>query len=221
MSRYTICFVSLERLKQQGDLGGIIIRLMMALNDFAIANDGMGRWQNEESPSLKDRRTSASRYFLRQLMAHLFEALQIIKEMRETVAFRNAVDACDIKTRESFEKLATFLDGDDYKLLLRIRNNVAFHYDQGVAVKSVSRLAKQFPGKTVTYTLGQELINWRFAPAELVENDVVVREIFKISEDDPADQQRSTDDVVVRIHSMAAVFGDFAGYFVKRYAKAW
>lgn len=221
MARYTICFASLDRLKDQGELGGIIVRLMMALNDFAIANDGMGRWQAEEKPSLQDRRTSASRYFLRQLMAHLFEALEIVREIRDTATYRRAVDICDAETRASFEKLVAFLDTDDYKMLLRIRNNVAFHYDQKVAVKSLQRLAIQFPGKNVTYTLGHDLINWRFAPAELVENDLVVREIFKIPDGDPADQQKSTDDVVVRIHGMAEVFGDFAGYFVKQHAKAW
>jgi hypothetical protein len=38
------------------------------------------------------------------------------------------VDKCDDKVKAAFAAVAAFIDSDDYKMMLRVRNDTAFHY---------------------------------------------------------------------------------------------
>src|SRR5262249_21225146 len=121
-----------------------------------------------------------------------------------------------------------FMKSDDYKLLRRIRQNIGFHYGAKVVLQSLERLEKRAQKKreekkyvkdNFALTLGDEALD--FKPTEWVENDIVVQGIFDLPEDEePADVQAKTDDIVVRLHNIAAVFADFAGHFIKHHAKA-
>ena len=69
------------------------------------------------------RRNGGKLYYGRMMMAHVYEALHIIEEIKGSAQLRAAVDRCDSKTGASFNAVAKFLDTDDYKVLCRIRNN--------------------------------------------------------------------------------------------------
>ena len=211
-------------------MGGVLVRLMMALQDFALANHAMGTWKEQEDPKLKDRRIGAARYFLRLLQSHILEAFGIIEEIEASPELLAAVEACDTQTKKSFAALQQFRTSDDYKLLLRIRNNIGFHYGGKVVLQALERIQKRLTLKReqkkkvddlAAITLGREALDWHFVPTEWVENDIIIRGIFQIPEgDDTADEQKSTDEIVMRLHDIAAAFGDFAGYFIKQHAKA-
>ena len=221
MTRYSIYHTNFKKLASLGESGVVAARLMMAMNDFVIADEGLGRWKSEQSPKLQDRKRAAARYFLRLMMAHIHEALDIVKEINNDPALAKSVAMCDAKTRASFDKLVAFNGSQDRALLTQIRNNVAFHYPEKLTLRSIARLAASHPDKLLTFTIGSEVQYWRFDPAEWIENDIAVRAIFKIADEDPADLQASVDEVVVRLHGVAALLSDFAGYFVRHHCKIW
>jgi hypothetical protein len=61
--------------------------------------------------------------------------------------------------------------------------------------------------------MGNEALDWHFEPGDMVEDRLVVRKIFEIPAD--TDVRVEVDKILVELHEIAAVFGDFAGYFVK------
>src|SRR5262245_35625540 len=107
---------------------------MMAMNDIAMANEGLGEWTATTDGKKVFRQDGGRLYYGRMLMAHVFEALSIIKDIQKDTKLRAAVHKCDAKTRSSFEVVAKFLGTDDYRKLLRIRHNVSFHYDRKSAI---------------------------------------------------------------------------------------
>lgn len=128
MQKTTTWIVSIEKLAKLGDLGAVMVRLMTAVQDFALANHAMETWKAEQNRRLQGRKLGARMYFLRLQMSHIYEAFAIIKEIKDSPALTATVDKCDPKTRRSYQTLLKFLKSDDYKLLRRIRNNVGFHY---------------------------------------------------------------------------------------------
>jgi hypothetical protein len=82
------------------------------------------------------------------------------------------------------------------------------------------RAEKKDPTDLVGITLGHDALDWHFVPTEWLENDFVVRGIFKIPEGDPADDQKKSDEIVDRLHEIAKVFADFGGHFIRHHAKA-
>ena len=231
MGRSTTWMVSMKKLADKDKLGGLMVRLMMVLQDFALANHSMGTWKAEENRKLKDRKVGAGRYFLRLQLSHIFEAFKIIeKEIEKSADLKAAIESCDARTKKSYQALLEFLKSEDYKLLLRIRNNIGFHYDAKVVLQSLQRLEKRqekkrrekkYTNDCVALTMGTEVLDWYFKPTEWVENDIIVHGIFDLPDDEePADLQAKTDDIVMRLHNIASVFGDFAGYFIKYHARA-
>jgi len=192
---------------------------MMALNDLSLADDGLGRWEQEANPRLANRKLGGKRYFLRTLLSHVFEALAIIKEIMGDVELRSAVDTCDATTQASFEKLVTFLGSDDYKLLLKIRNNLAFHYGARIVQQSIVHLAEKIPNKLISCSMGDEAINWHFVPGEWVENDIIVRAIFAIEDADKETVQSKTNEITVRLHDIVQSLADFGGHFIKSHCQ--
>ena len=96
------------------------------------------------------------------LMAHVFEALDIINGIQNSTKLKALVDACDPTTRASFNAVATFLKTGDYQMLLRIRNNASFHYDGMLAVRAAEKIDDKFPGHSSTYSLGHDPLDWYF-----------------------------------------------------------
>ena len=85
------------------------------------------------------RRNGGKLYYGRMMMAHVYEALHIIEEIKGSVQLRAAVDRCDSKTGASFNAVAKFLDTDDYKVLSRIRHNSSFHYDPKLTLRALEK----------------------------------------------------------------------------------
>jgi len=195
------------------ELSSVIVRLMMAMNDIAMANEGLSDWTGATDRRKVYRQNGGRLYYGRMLMAHVCEALSIIGDIHNDAKLRKAVQQCDAKTRSSFDAVAAFLGTDDYRMLLRIRNNASFHYDRKLAVKALQQIDKSFPDHRFTYALGSDPLDWYFELGDLVNDRIVVRDIFKAPND--ADVRAAIDPILLRLHAMAAAFSDFAGYFVR------
>jgi hypothetical protein len=123
--------VKSRRILHDPDLASVIVRLSMAMNDIGMANDGLGEWTTTlRNPKKKARQNGGRLYYGRMLMSHVFEALDIIKEIRGNSKLMDAVRASDPQTRASFDAVVKFLSSPDFGLLAQIRNSASFHYDK-------------------------------------------------------------------------------------------
>jgi hypothetical protein len=116
------------------------------------------------------------------------------------------------KTRDCFAAVKAFLDTDDYKKLVQIRNNVGFHYDARRAARAVSEIAGDFPDDFSAMTLGEDPLEWHFVLGDKVQDKIVVRYIFEVPKD--KDIRKESDAIVRRMMDMAEKLAEFAGYFI-------
>jgi hypothetical protein len=205
------------RLLANPEIASVVLRLMMAMNDLGVANDALQEWDTTKNPKKRVRQNGGKLYFGRMQMAHIYEALLVIKEIMETPTLMKAVERCDAKTQESFKRVTAFLGTDDYNILCRIRNNASFHYDKKLAVRALQQIVKRWPQDVSPYSLGRESLDWYFELGDKVIDRFLVRAVFKIEED--ADMRTAINDVLDRLHVMAVAFSDFAAYFVRQYAR--
>jgi hypothetical protein len=77
--------VSMRALADQGALGALMVRLMMVAHDLDISNYGNQQWgAARNAKRLGNWRMAAGRYFLRQQISHMNEALVIIKQIADS-----------------------------------------------------------------------------------------------------------------------------------------
>jgi hypothetical protein len=112
----------------------------------------------------------------------------------------------------SFTKVCAFLETPDYKKLIRIRNNVGFHYDAKLAERAVKEIAEKLPEDRSSMTLGQDPLERYFQLGDKVTERIVVRHIFEVAEGE--DVTKESDEIGGRIFDMAEALADFAGYFI-------
>ena len=217
MSRSTTNIVQFEKLVGHGELGQVMVPLMMACNDFSLAKESLGTWRNAKTRKEEMRAPGALRYFLRLQISHVCEAMDIIDEIERSTTLRAAVAAADCRTQLSYASLKRFKKSPRWKTMKLIRNKVAFHYDPVWVKKAIERLDKKNTSLRATVSMGNEALDWYFEPADMVEDSIVVRQIFNIAEG--ADVRVETDKILVELQNIAATFGDFARYFVKHHSK--
>ena len=70
-----------------------------------------------QEPRKLARQIGGRLYYGRMLMAHVYEALNIVKDIQENAKLKALVDACDPETRASFGAVKAFLTTPDYGLL--------------------------------------------------------------------------------------------------------
>lgn len=166
------------------------------------------------------RRNEALRYFLGLQIAHVYEGmLDIINEIDTKPALRGAVEQCDRPTRNEFQQLVAYRATPEFQSIMgRIRNNLAFHYTPGLAERTLTALATQYPNTMATISMGHDALDWYFEPGDLVRNRVGVREVFRIPAG--AEVQKEVDAILTRLHEVSDVFGRFAGNFIWQHTSA-
>jgi hypothetical protein len=199
------------------EVASVVVRLMMALNDIAMANEGLREWTDTQEPRKLARQNGGRLYYGRMLMAHVYEALKIIEDIQNSPSLKAIVQACDATTRLSFDTVATFLKTDDCRMLGLIRNKSSFHYDRKLTEQALEQIDKKFPSHSSTYSLGNDPLDWYFQLGDLTLDRIVVRDIFKAHEN--ADLRAAIDPILDRLHKMANAFSDFAGYFIRHQLK--
>jgi hypothetical protein len=190
---------------------------MMVQNDIAMANEGLADWTTTTVPKKLPRQTGGRLYYGRMLMSHIFEALSIIEDVEKSNHLKGAVQKCDAQTRASYAAVVAFLRSSDYDKLLLIRHNVGFHYNDKLPVRAIEQIDKKFPGHHFTYSLGHEPLDWYFELGDLAIDRIVVRRIFNAPED--ANVREAIDPILMRMHTMANAFSDFAGHFIRNKLK--
>ena len=73
------------------ELASVIVRLMMAMNDIALANEGLSEWTGMTDRRKVYRQNGGRLYYGRMLMAHIYEALSIIEDIQQDPKLRDTV----------------------------------------------------------------------------------------------------------------------------------
>ena len=128
-------------------------------------------------------------------------------------ALMKAVDRSDRFTKNGFAALLGFAGSLEFeKVMGRIRNNLTFHYDSKTIERALASLVVKHPDASGSMSLWDEPHNWFFEPGDMVGDRAAVREIFKVPEG--ADVVAETDKIVMRLHRIIEMFGEFAGSLI-------
>lgn len=209
MSRSTHKYARLDAIASKGALGSVLIRLMMVINDMSLAMDAFRRWSEDER---EHRARGAKIYFIRLQISHIFEAMKMIEEIRDSPELMKAVDRSDNSTKNGFAALLAFVRSPEFKIVARIRNNLTFHYDAKTIGNALTSLVAKHSDANGSMSLGDDPHNWFFEPGDLVGDRAAVRDIFKVPEG--ADVLAETDKIVMRLHHIVQMFGGFAGSLI-------
>lgn len=76
--------VDLPRLRRQGTDSELVIRLMRAADDIALANWGLRHYSQDQPRLHKHVQAGARRYFVRMQCGHLVEALKLVEQMNRS-----------------------------------------------------------------------------------------------------------------------------------------
>ncbi len=205
--------VSMDRLAQTPSRGSVLLRLMMVVNDFVIANDTLNMWRQKSGEENKTKRQEAFKYLVESQIAHIYEGMLIVKEIEESPSLMRLVEQCDTPTRDEFKRLADYRRSPHYeKVMGRVRNNLAFHYDAKLVQRQLTALVKKHPGTVCLQSMGGRSEDWLFEAGALVGERVAVREVFEVPDD--MDATQGADLVLARLQNISTWFMQFAGHFV-------
>jgi hypothetical protein len=129
--------ITAAAIASQPELSSVLIRMMISVNDIALAADAIDLWAAETRHKRKARLIPAQQYFVRILLSHVYEALTIIKEIDSNPKLRSAVDKCDRRTVSDFNALVAISKAEKEHLRL-FRNRATFHYDKHLSGKFLS-----------------------------------------------------------------------------------
>lgn len=211
-----------ERLAAHGPDAAVVVKLMMACNDMALANLSLSDWKENQPWTRRDLQVGARLYFVRMELAHLYEGIKIIPEIRRTPGLAGHLRLCDRHTQESFAAVEQYAEGGPKNgeleaLVGRIRHTLTFHYyGCGKQIqRAIEDRAGRREGRFSSVTRGPSAHRWRFAAADDVVDSIVVRQIWQVPRS--SDLRAAVDEMAMKVHRISLHFLDFAGEFVWRY----
>ena len=154
MPKNTTRIVKTQKIADSG-IASVLARLMMIVNDMAIVDKSMRVWSESKEKRWEARKGGGRALFARVQMSYVYEALELIKEIRDSAALMAEVVKCAKQTQDRFAAVKAFIDTDDYKKLLRLRNNAGFHYDAKLGDRAVKEIAAEFPDNSSPITLAR------------------------------------------------------------------
>ena len=212
MTKSTTRLVKTKKVHESG-LGSVMGRLMMIVNDMGLVNESLRVWSQSKDKRWESRKDGGRALFGRIQMSYVYEALELIKEIRDSDVLEAEVAKCSKRTQDSFTTVKAFLDTDDYKKkLVRFRNNIGFHYDRKLSERAIREISEQFPDDASTMTLGEDPLDWHFELGDKVQDKIVIRYIFEVPKD--KDAAKEADAIAKRVFDMSEKLAVFAGYFV-------
>lgn len=223
MATHTIS-VNFDSPRFLGKEGEIIVKLMMACNDLVVADQALADWNAEERKERISRRAGARMYFLRLQIAHLYEALKIIDQIKLSRKLSAFADSCDSATKAAYRSLLEYAtDGSQRKhfeiIAGGVRSNLVFHYNEnGKLIKNaISDRAGRAAAQYSLITRGSTAHLWYFEAADALVDSIMIRQIWKIPR--PADLHAEADRVAAELNRVCLCFLDFAGVVIWRYCE--
>jgi len=197
---------------------------MMACNDLSLANQALSEWKIDQPSNKKARQAGAGMYFVRTELAHLYEALDIIEEIRNDAALSALVAQCDSQTQESFRAIEQYVRngakrGELMQLVGQIRHNLTFHYNQSGTLieRAIADRTGRAEARLSSVTRGDTAYLWHFKIADDIVDSIVVRQIWAVPRG--ADVRTEVDKIADRVHQIFLWFVDFSGEFIWKYCE--
>lgn len=224
MPHTTTRYVNLDTLRMRGASATTVVKLMMACNDLSLANQALADWSGAQAKDRRDSEVGARMYFVRVQLAHLFEAMKIIEEIKANPELMKLVSRCDTATQQSFHELESFLPGQANRpaferLVGQVRHNLTFHYHQCSTLisRAIEDRAARPEARLSSITRGDTAFLWHFKIADDIVDSIVVRQIWSIPR--TADLRTEADAIAERVHQIFLRFMDFSGEFIWRYCE--
>jgi hypothetical protein len=205
-----------QKLDNKGELGVVLGRLMLAMNDISIANDALGSWMKDQEGIRKDRQRGAKMYFVRMLISHVFEALTVISKIRNTPELMEIVQQSSDAIRAPFARCAAVIGTEKYKQMKALRSGLGFHYLDAPVREAILSQGQKAPDLQLALSVGHDPLEWYYEPGDRIVDSAVVRGVFKVPEE--ADVQKEVDKLIHDIQSVGDDLAQFGGYFVMEYA---
>jgi hypothetical protein len=219
MERTLTLWVDINRLSRS-DASGLVLRMMMAANDIALANWGLTEFKKPQPRLSRHMQNGACLYFIRLQCGHLSEALKLVVELNNDLDSKARLERCNETAKQAYSILNGCLAGGvNYqrftKWVERIRHNVSFHYDPRSVQRALARLGTQ--RTTCSVTLGTRIGLWRFNLADVVTDSIICRQIFGIPAD--ADLRAEADKMAEFGAQVCVSFLDFAGNYALQFVR--
>lgn len=212
---HMVRLTNFRKLAAKGELGVVIGRLMLAVNDVSIANDALGQWMGEQTGVRQTRAKSAKMYFVRVLIGHVFEALQVINKIKTTPELMRVVDAAPRPIRRHFDACAKVIGTNDYLLMRAMRNDASFHYLDKTVRDAIASQEIKGPDIPLALQVGDTTLDWYCEPGERIIDSVVVRGVLAIPEGTAV--QPAVDNLIHRMQQVGDNLMHFSGYFIMEY----
>jgi hypothetical protein len=196
----------------KGELGIALGRLMMAVNDISLANDALGQWIGEQTGNRETRKAGAKMYFVRILISHVWEAMQIINSINSNRDLLAVVQRSPEYIQHHFEECKKVIGTADYLLMRRVRNDVSSHYLKNTVEAALISQKDKAPDIALFLSVGYDPLDWHFEPGDRLIDSAVVRQVFEIPEG--KEVQKEVDRLIHRLQGIADHLIQFAGYFI-------
>ncbi len=224
MPRTTTRILDINKLASTAISNSLVLKLMICCNDLSLSNQSLARWKEERNLNIdeKYRKKGAGMYFVRLQLAHLYEGITIIEAIKNDIHLSKIISTLDSQTIESFSNLISYTkegsNRDKFeKSIGMVRSNLIFHYDESskLVARSLKKLIENSSGKAYKITRGNHAFRWYFNFADDVVNHLVVRELWKIPDDENSDL--AVDELVSWTHGIFLSFMDFSGELIWKY----
>lgn len=185
MSRTHTLFIDLRKLRNSGKQAHIIIRLMMACNDIALANHCQSIFREDHTSFKSHIRKGALMYLIRLQCGHLNEAMEIINDIKNDQTLSDLIEKCSQNVKDAFTNSVRCLKGgSDYykfqKYVGQIRHNTVFHYNNKLVDRALADRSSRKEANVSKVTYADHISFFRYELADDIIDSIVCRHIWKI-----------------------------------------
>jgi hypothetical protein len=201
------------------ELTATLVRLMLSVNDIALAADANDQWAETGDRKRAAMRNAARGYFVRVLLSHVYEGLLIVQEISRSANLRSAVDECDKQTISAFRFLEHVVKSHEMKVFHAPWNRATFHYDRQLPLLSFEEIAEAEPERQWSCSAGSEPLDWRFEVADAVVDRMMIREVFRLRGPRGPERTAKTEELATQLQDISHRFTEFAFHFVRHFSR--
>ena len=178
--------VDLKRLREIGPDAVLLLRLMRAANDIALANWGLRHFKEEQPPARRHSQLGKQRYFVRLQCGHLSEALSLAAEVQRSSRLHGfLLSRCSQDAKDAFLRILEFVRGgcrrqEFERYIVSVRDKITFHYDPAPTRAALDHRADHDATRYSKVTDGTDIDRWRFDIADDLEDSIVCRQLWGI-----------------------------------------
>ena len=215
-------YVDIQRLHSNGPDAVLIIQLMRAADDIALANQGLNFFKQDKPRIMQHVQLGARRYFIRLQCGHVSEGIKLIEEFNQRPNLISIVPGCPPHIQGAHQRLMEVLPNGSRrnlfeKWILPIRNRLAFHYEKSLFERAIKSRAERLLKQISSITRGSDIGLCRFGVADDIEDTIVCRLLWRIPIQ--ADLRAEADRRADFGSDLCSDFLNFVGEIAFRYIK--